>query len=60
MRGSSGAVCGWELEIGRCDGAVSGNGAYAFALTTTSATALSLASREAGANAPQLVITTTG
>jgi hypothetical protein len=35
---------------------VTGNGSYNFGLTTSGSTALSLASREAGANAPQLVI----
>jgi hypothetical protein len=38
---------------------VTSNGALNLALTTTNATAFSLASREAGANAPQLVIETT-
>ena len=38
---------------------VTGNGSYNLALTTTGGTAFSLASREAGANAPQLVIETT-
>jgi hypothetical protein len=37
---------------------VTGNGSYNMALTTTSLTAFSLASRETGANAPQLVIET--
>ncbi len=37
---------------------VTGNGAYSFALTTSNATALSLASRQA-TNKPQLVISTT-
>jgi hypothetical protein len=35
---------------------ITGNGTFNLALTTTSSTALSLASREAGANAPQLVV----
>ncbi len=35
---------------------VTGNGSYNFGLTTSGSTALSLASREAGADAPQLVI----
>jgi hypothetical protein len=35
---------------------VTGNGSYNFGLTTTGTTAFSLASREAGVNAPQLVI----
>lgn len=37
---------------------VTGNGTFSLALTTTSSTVISLASREAGANAPQLVIET--
>ncbi len=37
---------------------VTGNGSFNLALTTTNTTAFSLASREAGANAPQLVIET--
>ena len=37
---------------------VTGNATYNIALTTTSGTAFSLASREAGANAPQLIIET--
>jgi hypothetical protein len=35
---------------------ITGNGTYNIALTTTSATAFSLASRESGANAPQLIV----
>jgi hypothetical protein len=37
---------------------VTGNGTYNLALTTPGSTAISLASRESGANAPQLVIET--
>src|SRR5215212_2214351 len=37
---------------------ITGNGSFSFALTTFSSTAMSLASREAGANAPQLIIET--
>jgi hypothetical protein len=37
---------------------INGDGTYSFALTTPHTTAISFASREAGANAPQLVITT--
>ena len=37
---------------------ITGNGSYNLALTTTSGTAFSLASREAGSNAPQLIIET--
>jgi hypothetical protein len=36
---------------------ITGNGTFSMAVTTTNATAISLASRESGANAPQLVIT---
>jgi len=39
---------------------ISGNGTYNLGLSTSGSTALSLASREAGANAPQLVIQTGG
>jgi hypothetical protein len=35
---------------------ITGNGTYNLALTTPGGTAISLASREAGANAPQLII----
>lgn len=38
---------------------LSGNGTYNFALTTPGSTAISLASRQAGANAPQLIVETT-
>jgi len=37
---------------------ITGNGIYNLALTTSGSTALSLASREAGANAPQLIVET--
>ena len=36
---------------------ISGNGTYSMAVSTTNSTAISMASRESGANAPQLVIT---
>src|SRR5262245_31833813 len=35
---------------------VNGNGTFSFALTSTAATAVSLASRETGANAPELIV----
>jgi chitodextrinase len=38
---------------------ITGNGTFSFALTTTTSTAFSLASRESGATAPQLIIETT-
>ena len=37
---------------------ITGNGTYNIALTTTSGTAFSLASRESGVNAPQLIVET--
>jgi hypothetical protein len=37
---------------------VTGNGTYSFGVTNLSSTAISVASRESGADAPQLVITT--
>jgi hypothetical protein len=37
---------------------ITGDGAYSIAVTTPGSTAISLASREAGANAPQLIIET--
>jgi len=37
---------------------ITGDGTYNLALTTSSSTAISLASREAGANAPQLIVET--
>ena len=39
-------------------GFVNGDGTYSFGITDPSATAISLASRESGANAPQLIIDT--
>ncbi len=37
---------------------ITGNGTYSFGLNSTSSTALSLSSRESGANAPQLIVET--
>jgi hypothetical protein len=53
--GSFGAGAWTNVDITQL---VTGNGTYNFALTTTSGTAFSLASRESGAHAPQLVIET--
>jgi hypothetical protein len=39
---------------------VTGNGTYSFAITTPGSTAISLASRESGANAPKLIVTFSG
>ncbi|RPI96878.1 MAG: DNRLRE domain-containing protein, partial [Chloroflexi bacterium] len=57
--GSSGAFGGAEWINIDVTTYITGNGAYNLALTTSSGTAISLASREAGANAPQLIIETT-
>jgi hypothetical protein len=56
--GSSGAfgAKGW-VDIDVTD-YITGDGTYNLALTTSSSTAISLASREAGANAPQLIVET--
>lgn len=56
--GSSGAFGGAEWINIDVTTYVTGNGAYNLALTTPSSTAISLASSEAGANAPQLIIET--
>ena len=54
----SGALTGWiQLDV---TPAVTGNGTYSFALVGTYWMEISLASRETGANAPQLVVTTAG
>jgi hypothetical protein len=56
--GSSGAFGGGEwIEID-VTGYITGNGTYNLALTTPSSTAISFASRESAANAPQLIIET--
>ncbi len=54
--GSSGAVTANTWTSVDVTAYVAGNGTFNLALTTSDTTALSLASREAGANAPQLVI----
>lgn len=56
-RGSSGAVATGTWTQAAVTAGVAGDGSISFALTTTSGTGLSLASRES-ANRPQLVITT--
>jgi hypothetical protein len=56
--GSTGAFATGATVSVDVTGAVAGNGAVGFALTTASGTALSLASREAGATGPRLVIET--
>jgi hypothetical protein len=56
--GSSGAVStgAWfSIDITPY---ITGNGTYNLALTTPGSTAISLASRQAGANAPQLIVET--
>ncbi len=56
--GSSGAIktSGTFYSI-NVTSLITGNGTFSMAFTTTSSTAISFASREAGANAPQLVVT---
>ena len=54
----SGNLTGWiNLDVTT---AVTGNGTYSFALVGTYWQEISLASRETGANAPQLLVTTNG
>jgi hypothetical protein len=56
--GSSGPVTGGMWAAVDVTSYVTGNGTWSLALATSNSTAMSLASREAGANAPQLVIET--
>jgi hypothetical protein len=56
--GSSGAVTTGAWTSVDVTSYITGNGSWNLALTTTGATAISLASRESGATAPQLVIQT--
>jgi chitodextrinase len=58
--GASGPLTAGEYAEVDVTSLISGNGLVSMALTTTSATAVSLSSREAEANRPQLVITTQG
>lgn len=58
--GSSGAVSTNTWAIVDVTAYVTGNGSFDLALTTTGSTALSLSSRQSGANAPQLIIETQG
>jgi hypothetical protein len=57
--GSSGPFSGGVWITIDITAYITGNGTYNLALMTPSSTAISLASRESGANAPQLVIETT-
>jgi len=56
---SSGSFSGGVWKSVDITPLISGNGTLNIALTTTNNTAFSLASRESGANAPQLIIETT-
>jgi hypothetical protein len=56
--GSSGAFAGGKWISIDVTALITGNGVVSLAITGLNATAVSLASRESGANAPQLVITT--
>jgi len=58
--GSSGSISSGSWTSVNVTTYITGNGTYNLGLTTSSSTALSLASRESGANAPQLVIQTGG
>ena len=58
VTGSSGSVPGGAWTAADVTPLVLGNGTLSLALTTSSVTSLSLASRESGANAPQLVVVT--
>ena len=60
MIGSSGSVSSNTWTSVNVTSYITGNGTYNLGLATSSSTALSLASRESGANAPQLVIQTQG
>ena len=57
--GASGRVTAGTWTSVDVTSLVKGNGTYSLGLATSSPTALSLASREAGANAPQLVVSIT-
>jgi hypothetical protein len=56
--GSSGPITAGIWISMDVTGYITGNGTYNLALTTPGGTAVSLASRESGVNAPQLIIQT--
>jgi hypothetical protein len=56
--GSSGAVSANTWTTVDVTSFITGNGVFSLALNTTSSTAISLSSRELGANSPQLIIET--
>jgi hypothetical protein len=58
VKGTSGAFGASAWTTVDVTPLITGNGLYSFALNTTSSTAFSLASRESGANAPQLIVET--
>jgi hypothetical protein len=58
--GSSGAAGASTWKTVDVTAYVTGNGTFNFGLSTTGSTALSLASRQSGANAPQLIVETSG
>ncbi|HLO27712.1 MAG TPA: DNRLRE domain-containing protein [Anaerolineales bacterium] len=58
--GSSGSVSSGTWTSVNITTYITGNGTYNLGLTTSGSTALSLASRESGANAPQLIVQTQG
>ena len=58
--GSSGSASSNTWKTVDVTAYVTGNGAFNFGLSTTGSTAFSLASRQSSANAPQLIIETSG
>ncbi len=58
--GSSGSIAANTWKTIDVTSFITGNGSFNLAITTNSGTAISLASRQAGANAPQLIIETGG
>lgn len=60
LLGSSGAVGAGTWTTIDVTSYITGNGSFNLALTTPSNTALSLASRQSGANTPELIVETTG
>ena len=58
--GNSGSISSNTWTSVNITSYITGNGTYSLGLGTASSTALSLASRESGANAPQIVVQTQG
>lgn len=58
LLGSSGATTGGTWKTLDVTSYVTGNGTFSFALSTTSNSGMTFPSRESGANAPQLIVST--